>query len=105
MAYKKVVSNKGSAGIDGVTVEELSDYLRNCKDKLCEDIRKRKYNPQPVKRVEIPKENGDKRKLGVPTVVDRVIQQAISQVISPIYEKQFSDSSYGFRQSEVAKWQ
>ncbi|HOR57814.1 MAG TPA: group II intron reverse transcriptase/maturase [bacterium] len=96
-AYKRVYANKGSSGVDGVTVEELLDYLKEHKVELLESIRKRKYKPQPVRRVEIPKDNGKKRQLGIPTVVDRVIQQAIAQVLSPIYEKQFSNSSYGFR--------
>ncbi len=97
LAFKKVVSNKGSAGVDGVTVEQLLGYLKENGGKLCADIRNRKYKPQPVKRVEIPKENGKKRQLGIPTVVDRVFQQATSQVLIPIYEQQFSNSSYGFR--------
>lgn len=96
-AYLQVFRNKGAAGIDGVTVEELKDYLKEHKDEILWKIRNRKYKPQPVRRVQIPKENGKKRNLGIPTVVDRVIQQAIVQVLSPIYEKQFSDSSYGFR--------
>ena len=96
-AYLQVYKNKGSAGIDGVTVEELKTYLKANGDKLVEDIKTRRYQPKPVRRVEIPKDNGKVRQLGIPTVVDRVIQQAIAQVLTPIYEKQFSDSSYGFR--------
>ena len=96
-AYKKVYQNRGASGIDGITVEEVSDYLKEHKDKIITKIKNRKYKPQPVRRVEIPKENGKKRKLGIPTVVDRVIQQAIVQVLTLIYEQQFSDSSYGFR--------
>ncbi len=96
-AYKKVYRNKGASGVDGVTINELKEHLRNNKHKLLIEIRTRKYKPQPVKRVEIPKANGGVRKLGIPTVVDRVIQQAINQVLTPIYEEQFSDSSYGFR--------
>ena len=96
-AYKRVYANKGASGVDGVTVEELLDYLKEHKAEILESIRTRKYKPQPVRRVEIPKEQGKKRQLGIPTVVDRVIQQAISQVLSPIYEEQFSNSSYGFR--------
>ncbi|WP_246811958.1 group II intron reverse transcriptase/maturase, partial [Oceanobacillus polygoni] len=87
----------GASGIDGVTVEELKVYLRKHKDELRAQIRKRKYQPSPALRVEIPKENGKTRKLGIPTVVDRVVQQAISQKLSPIFEKQFSEYSYGFR--------
>ena len=96
-AYKKVVSNKGVAGVDGITVEEEFDYLKENKDRILNQIRKRRYKPQPVKRVQIPKENGKKRNLGIPTVTDRIIQQAIVQVISPIYERQFNDNSFGFR--------
>lgn len=96
-AYKRVYRNKGASGVDGVTVDELKLYLREHKDELRQRIRTRKYQPQAALRVEIPKENGKVRKLGIPTVVDRVVQQAISQVLSPIFEKQFSDSSYGFR--------
>jgi len=96
-AYLQVFRNKGAAGIDGVTVEELRDYLKEHKEEILWEIRNRKYKPQPVRRVQIPKENGKKRNLGIPTVVDRVIQQAMVQVLSPIYEKQFSNSSYGFR--------
>ncbi len=96
-AYKRVYANKGASGVDGVTVEELLQYLKENKAKLIESIRNRKYKPQPVRRVEIPKDNGKKRQLGIPTAVDRVIQQAMLQVLSPIYEEQFSDSSYGFR--------
>ena len=96
-AYKKVYQNKGASGIDGIKVEELKEYLKEHKEEIITKIRNRKYKPQPVKRVQIPKENGKERKLGIPTVVDRVIQQAIVQVLTPIYEEQFSDSSYGFR--------
>lgn len=96
-AYKKVVANKGVAGVDGITVEEEFDYLKENKDRIINQIRKRKYKPQPVKRVQIPKENGKMRNLGIPTVTDRIIQQAIFQVISPIFEKQFNDNSFEFR--------
>jgi group II intron reverse transcriptase/maturase len=96
-AYLQVFRNKGSAGVDGVRVNELKEHLRVNGDKIINDILKRKYKPMPVKRVEIPKDNGKKRLLGIPTVIDRVIQQALAQVLSPIYEKQFSDNSYGFR--------
>lgn len=97
LAYKQVYKNKGVSGIDGVTVDELGAYMYKHKEEIKEQIRTRKYKPSPVKRVYIPKENGDKRGLGIPTVVDRLIQQAIVQVLSPIYEPQFSETSYGFR--------
>ena len=96
-AYKRVYANKGASGVDGVSVEELHEHLRVHKVEILESIRTRRYKPQPVRRVEIPKDNGKMRQLGIPTVVDRVIQQAIAQVLIPVYEKQFSNSSYGFR--------
>lgn len=102
-AYKKVYKNKGASGVDGLTVDELEDNLKEHQGKLLSDIRARKYKPEPVKRVEIPKASGGTRKLGIPTVVDRVIQQAISQVLTPIYEEQFSESSYGFRPLKSAQ--
>ena len=96
-AFKKVKENKGSPGIDGITTEELSEHLRKNKEEILGKIRARKYKPTPVKRVQIPKPNGKVRNLGIPITTDRVIQQAILQVLSPIYEKQFSDNSFGFR--------
>ena len=97
-AYLKVKSNKGASGIDKMSVDELLPYLREHRLQLLEQIRDGKYKPNPVRRVEIPKEEkGKTRKLGIPTVVDRVIQQAISQVLTTIYEPQFSESSFGFR--------
>ena len=96
-AYIRVYKNKGASGVDGVTVDELKQYLKENKDELRQRIRTRKYQPQAALRVEIPKENGKMRKLGIPTVVDRVVQQAIHQVLSPLFEKQFSEFSYGFR--------
>ena len=97
-AYKRVKSNRGKGGIDGMQVDELLPYLRENQESLIQEIRVGKYKPNPVRRVEIPKETkGEFRKLGVPTVVDRVIQQAIIQELTPIYEEQFSENSYGFR--------
>ena len=96
-AYKRVCTNNGAGGVDGVTVEELGDYIREHWDGIREQIRRREYKPQPVRRVEIPKPNGGVRKLGIPTVMDRVIQQGIVQVISPMCEPLFSEWSYGFR--------
>ncbi len=96
-AYKRVKSNKGSGGIDKMSVEELLTFLKDNKTTLIKQLRGGKYKPNPVRRVEIPKEEkGKVRELGIPTVVDRVIQQAITQVLSPIYERQFSENSYGF---------
>ena len=97
-AFKKVKSNKGAGGIDGMNIDELLLFLRNNGKYLKQQLMDGKYKPNPVRRVEIPKETkGEFRKLGVPTVVDRVFQQAITQVLSPIYEEQFSENSYGFR--------
>jgi len=96
-AYKQVYKNKGASGADGVTVDELSSYIKEHKEEILSLIRKRKYKPQPVRRVYIPKENGKLRKLGIPSVIDRVLQQAIVQVLTPIYEEQFSNNSFGFR--------
>lgn len=96
-AYKRVYANKGAGGVDGVTVEELEEYLKVNWNSIKQQIRERTYKPQPVLRVEIPKPNGGVRKLGIPTVVDRVIEQAITQVLTPIFEPIFSDNSYGFR--------
>ena len=96
-AYKRVCANKGAGGVDGVTVEQLRDYIKENWDGIREQIRNREYRPQPVRRVEIPKPDGRVRKLGIPTVMDRVIQQGIVQVISPMFEPLFSEWSYGFR--------
>ena len=96
-AYKQVVRNKGASGIDEMTCEEVKDYLKVNGDKLINQILNREYQPLPVRRVEIPKPNGGIRKLGVPTVVDRIIQQALVQVLTPIFEPTFSEYSYGFR--------
>ena len=102
-AYKKVKSNKGAGGVDGMSVDELLGFLRENQKQLIKKIKDGKYKPNPVRRVEIPKETkGEFRKLGVPTVVDRVFQQAITQVLSPIYEKQFSENSFGFRPNRSA---
>jgi len=97
LAYKQVYKNKGTRGVDGVTVDELFSYIKEHKEEILWKIRNRKYKPLPVRRVYIPKENGKLRKLGIPSVIDRVLQQAIVQVLTPIYEKQFSNSSFGFR--------
>lgn len=97
IAYKKVLSNKGCGGVDKMQATELLPYLKTHGEELISSLYKGTYVPNPVKRVEIPKDNGKKRLLGIPTLVDRVIQQAINQILTPIYEKQFSDNSFGFR--------
>ncbi len=97
-AYKRVKSNKGAGGVDGMNVDELLPFLRDNQKQLIQQLKDGKYKSNPVRRVEIPKETkGETRKLGVPTVVDRVFQQAITQVLSPVYEEQFSENSFGFR--------
>lgn len=96
-AFKRVKSNKGSHGIDKLTIDELLEYLQKHGDKVKQCIMEGSYIPKPVRRVEIPKDNKKMRKLGIPTVVDRVIQQSITQVLSPIFEKTFVEYSYGFR--------
>ena len=102
-AYKRVKANKGASGVDGMSVDKALDWLKENREVLLGKIRAGKYKPSPVRRVEIPKDNGGVRKLGIPTVIDRVIQQAIAQVLSPIYEPKFSDGSYGYRPNRSAK--
>lgn len=97
LAQKRVYSNKGAGGVDGVTTDELEEYMKENWSSIKEQIRNRTYKPQPVLRVEIPKANGGVRKLGIPTVIDRVIEQGITQVLTPIFDPMFHDSSYGFR--------
>ncbi len=102
-AFKRVKKNKGAAGIDDMEIDELLDYLKENGSNLVQAIRDGKYRPKPVRRVEIPKEEkGKVRKLGIPTVVDRVVQQAIAQILTPIFEEQFSDNSFGFRPNRSA---
>ena len=103
LAYKRVKRNGGSHGVDGMKVEELLSYLKQHGDQIKHDLLEGKYRPQPVRRVEIPKPDGvGVRLLGVPTVVDRIIQQAIAQVLTPVFEREFSDYSYGFRPGKSA---
>jgi group II intron reverse transcriptase/maturase len=103
LAYKRVKKNGGSHGVDGMKVEELLPHLKQHGDQIKQDLLEGKYRPQPVRRVEIPKPDGvGVRLLGVPTVIDRLLQQAIAQVLTPIFEKEFSDYSYGFRPGRSA---
>ncbi|WP_294686921.1 group II intron reverse transcriptase/maturase [uncultured Faecalicoccus sp.] len=102
-AMKRVKSNKGVAGVDQMTVDEMDEYFRIHRETIKKQIMEKKYRPQPVRRVYIPKSNGKKRPLGIPTVVDRVIQQAIAQVLSKIYDNTFSDNSFGFRPHRSAQ--
>jgi group II intron reverse transcriptase/maturase len=102
LAYKKVKSNRGSPGIDGMTVDEMLPFLREQGESLRQSILAGEYIPQPVRRVEIPKPEGGVRLLGIPTVVDRLIQQAIAQELNQIFEPVFSENSYGFRPQRSA---
>ena len=102
-AYLQIVRNKGAAGVDGMTVEELGAYLAENGENIRKQLRTRKYKPQPVRRVEIPKPDGGTRNLGIPTVVDRFVQQAVTQVLTPIFEEQFHEHSYGFRPNRCAQ--
>lgn len=96
-AYRKVKANKGSSGVDGVSIERLPNHIREHKEEFLAELLDGSYQPELVRGVQIPKPDGSKRQLGIPTVLDRVIQQAILQVLEPIYEPSFSNSSYGFR--------
>ena len=102
-AFKRVKANKGAPGIDGMTVEEAGAYLRKTQKELIGRIKRGKYTPDPVRRVEIPKPDGGIRKLGIPTVKDRIFQQAITQQLMPVYEPLFSENSYGYRPGISAK--
>lgn len=102
LAYKQVKRNKGAHGVDGMEVEHLLPYLKDNGEELVKSVLDGKYRPNPVRRVEIPKDNGKTRMLGVPTAVDRMVQQAITQILSPIFEPQFSETSYGFRPKRSA---
>lgn len=102
-AYKKVKANGGASGIDGITTKDVRNYLVKNWSSIAERIRQRKYKPQPVLRVEIPKPNGGVRNLGIPSVIDRIIEQAIVQILTPIVEPYFSEYSYGFRPNRSAQ--
>src|SRR3989304_6524010 len=101
-ALKQVKANRGSAGVDGMTVSQLPGYLKKHWPVIRDQLLSSTYNPQPVKRVEIPKPDGGKRKLGIPTVVDRFVQQAVMQVLQRRWDPTFSESSYGFRPKKSA---
>ena len=102
-AYKRVVSNGGAPGVDGMTVDELMSHCREHWSRIREELRSGRYRPEPVKKVEIPKPGGKgTRMLGIPTVMDRMIQQALLQVLSPIFEPRFSNWSFGFRPGRSA---
>ena len=102
-AYKRVKANKGAPGIDGMTIKEALPYLKEHQHELTDRILRGKYTPFPVRRVEIPKPDGGVRKLGIPTVTDRTLQQAITQQLVPIYEPLFAEGSYGYRPNRSAK--
>ena len=102
-ALKQVIANKGSAGVDRMQISQLTEHIRKRKDELFQSIRVCNYLPQPILGVEIPKGNGKTRLLGVPTVTDRLLQQAVSQVLMPKYEYEFSENSYGFRPNKNAR--
>ena len=102
-AFKRVKENKGAAGVDGMTVEELEPYLKEEWSRIRKELLEGRYKPMAVLRVKIPKPDGGERPLGIPTVVDRLIQQAVHQAISPIFEKDFSESSYGYRPGRNAQ--
>ena len=102
-AYQRVKSNKGAPGVDGMTVDEALPWLKEHKKELLESIKGGWFKPNPVRRKEIPKPDGGVRKLGIPTVIDRIVQQAIAQVLNPIFEPQFIDGSYGYRPHRSAQ--
>ena len=102
-AYLQVKRNKGVAGVDGLSIDEAQKYLKVHREELISAIQTRTYNPQPVLRVEIPKANGGIRLLGIPTVIDRIFQQAIAQVMSPMFDRDFHENSFGFRPQKSAQ--
>jgi group II intron reverse transcriptase/maturase len=102
-AYRQVASNKGSAGVDGISVKELYTYLNKNREQIASDIHRGKYLPQPILGVEIKKSNGKMRLLGIPTVIDRVLQQAVGQILAIKFEMEFEDYSYGFRPNRNAQ--
>jgi RNA-directed DNA polymerase len=101
-AWKQVKANRGAPGVDGMTIEEFPEYAFTHGEEIRAVLLEGTYTPSPVKRVEIPKDSGGARPLGIPTVLDRVIQQAISQVLTPVFDPHFSQDSYGFRLNRSA---
>jgi len=101
-AWKRVKANKGAPGVDGMTIEAFPDFCREQWPRIRHDLEQGTYHPAPVRRVFIAKPDGSQRPLGVPTVLDRVIQQAIAQVLNPVFEPEFSEHSYGFREGRNA---
>lgn len=101
-AWQRVRRNRGAPGIDGMTIDEFPAFAREHWERISSQIEEGTYNPAPVRRIHIPKPDGSQRPLGVPTVLDRVIQQAIAQVLTPLYDGEFSDQSYGFREGRNA---
>ena len=101
-AWKQVRANKGAAGVDGMSTKEFPEFARNHWNNIRNHLREGSYRPSPVKRVEIPKPDGEKRPLGIPTVTDRVVQQSIAQAFTPVFDPEFSESSYGFRPNRSA---
>jgi len=101
-AYKRVKANRGSAGVDGITVDGLPDYIRAHREQIGQSLLLGTYEPAAVRKVMIPKPGGGERQLGIPTVLDRVIQQGIHQILEPIFDKDFSESSFGFRPNRSA---
>ena len=102
LAWERVKANKGSAGVDGLTIEQTAEVLKTQWPKIREELEKGTYRPQAVRRVEIPKPGGGVRELGIPTVVDRLIQQGLLQVLQPLIDPTFSEFSYGFRPGRSA---
>src|SRR4030042_1432750 len=101
-AWKQIRANKGAPGIDGISIEEFPEYAHENWKGIKQSLLEEEYNPCPVKRVEIPKDNGGTRNLGIPVVTDRVIQQAVSQVLTPVFDPHFSETSFGFRPNRSA---
>ena len=103
LAWKRVKANRGSAGVDGLTIAATWELLKTDWPRLREELQTGRYRPQPVRRVQIPKPGGGVRELGIPTVKDRIVQAAVKRVIEPIFEREFLPTSYGFRPGRGCK--